>query len=123
LQLQHHRGQPPRGHRLAVKLPGDVEVLAEHAPQVAAGEEDRARAVLAAQAILLTEMREMRGDDRLPADRAQAALIGEPVDLAQPRANPAPVRPEQPERQLGAGGDLPSARAQVEEMRASGFEH
>src|SRR5690348_5823193 len=78
-----------RGHRLAVHLPGDAEVLAEHAPQVAAGEEDRARAVLAAQAILLTEMREMRGDDRLPADRAQAALIGEAVDLAQLRADTA----------------------------------
>jgi hypothetical protein len=61
-----------------VHLPGDVEVLAEHAPQVAAGEEDRARAVPASQAILLTEMREVRGDDRLAADRAQTALAAEP---------------------------------------------
>ena len=60
LQLQHHRGQLPRGHRLTVRLPGDAGVLAEHAPQVAAGEEDRARTVPAAQAVLLTEMREMR---------------------------------------------------------------
>ena len=65
------------------------------------------------EAILLTEMREMRGDDRLPADCAQAALVGEPVDLAQPRAGTAPVRPQQPERPLGADGDLPGAQAQV----------
>src|SRR5215471_8986280 len=64
------------------RLPGDVEVLAEHAPQVTAGEKDRARAVVPAQAILLTEMREMRGDDGLTADRAQPALICQPVHLA-----------------------------------------
>jgi len=59
----------------AAHLPGDVEVLAEHTPQVAAGEKDRARPVPATQAILLTKMREMGRDDRLPADRAQATLI------------------------------------------------
>jgi hypothetical protein len=52
-------------------------------------------------------MREMRGDDRLPADRAQAALVAEPVDLAQPWADTAPARPGQPARALGTGGDLP----------------
>jgi len=75
LQREHHHGQPLRRHRLAAHLPGDVEVLAEHTPQVAAGEKDRARPVPATQAILLTKMREMGRDDRLPADRAQATLI------------------------------------------------
>jgi hypothetical protein len=41
LQREHHRRQLPRGHRLAVHLQGDLEILAEHAAQVAAGGESR----------------------------------------------------------------------------------
>jgi len=105
LQAEHHRGQPPRGHRLAAYLPGDVEVLAEHAPQVAAGEEDRARAVVSAQAILLAEMREMRGDHGLPADRAQAALIGEPSTLH--------IRGQTPHRSGPSSRSAVAARAAI----------
>jgi hypothetical protein len=59
------------------------------------------------------EMREMRGDDRRPADLAQAALICEPVDLAQSRADSTLARPQQPARYLGAGNHLPGAKAQA----------
>jgi hypothetical protein len=36
----------------------------------------------AAQAVLLAEVREVGGDDRLPPDRAQTGGIGSTVDLA-----------------------------------------
>jgi hypothetical protein len=61
LQLQHHRSEP-LGRRLpTLDLPRDVEVLAKDAAQVAVGEEDRARAVPAAQAVLLAEVRKVGG--------------------------------------------------------------
>jgi hypothetical protein len=43
----------------------------------------------AAQAVLLAEVREVGGDDRLPPDRAQTGGIGSTVDLAAARANDA----------------------------------
>jgi hypothetical protein len=82
LQLEHHLGQPFGHDGLALHLPGDVVVLAEDAAEVAPGEEDRPRAAPAAQAVLLAEMREVGGDDRLPPDRAEAGDVGAAVDLA-----------------------------------------
>jgi hypothetical protein len=76
-------------------------VLAEDAAQIAAAEEDRARAAHAAQAVLLTEMSEVRRDNRVAPHPAQPRLIAEPIDLAQPRADAAAIL-EQRERALGA---------------------
>ena len=81
-------------------------VLAEDAAQVAAAEEDRARAAHAAQAVLLPEVREVRCDDRVPADAAQARLVAESIHFAQPRADAAAVPLEKRERSLGAIAEL-----------------
>src|SRR5918992_1987482 len=68
LELEHHAGQALAGDLLALDLPADVEVLAEDAAQVAAAEEDRARAAPAAQAVLLAEVREVGRHHRPSAD-------------------------------------------------------
>ena len=52
------------------------------AAQVAAREEDCPRAVPAAQAVLLAEVGEVGGDDRLAPNATEAGSIGEPIDLA-----------------------------------------
>ena len=62
-------------------------VLAEHAAQVATREEDRPRAASAAKAVLLTEVRKVGGDHRVPPDSAQTRDIGPTVDLAAARAD------------------------------------
>jgi hypothetical protein len=113
LQGQHHLGQARRGHPLALDLPGDVVVLAEHTAQVAAGEEDRARAVPAAQAVLLPEVREVGGDHGLAADGAQPRVVGQAVHLAQPRADLTALNPEQGERLPGARRQLVDAKPQI----------
>jgi hypothetical protein len=56
--------------------------------------EDRARTAHAAQTVLLPEVREVRRDDRMPPNPAQSGLVAEPVDLAQPWADPAAVLEE-----------------------------
>ena len=76
-------------------------VLAEDAAQVAAAEEDRARAARAAQAVLLAEVREVRGDDGVAAHPAQPGLIVEPVHPAQARADTAAIL-QQRQRPPGA---------------------
>jgi hypothetical protein len=62
-------------------------VLAEDAAEVATREKDRPRAAPAAQAVLLTEVREVGGDDRVPADCAQTRDVGSTVDLAAARTD------------------------------------
>ena len=94
LEGQHHLGQAGRGHPLASDLPGDVVVLAEHTAQVAAGEEDRARAVPTPQAVLLPEVWEVGGDHGLAADGAQPLVVGQAVHLAQPRADATAILPK-----------------------------
>jgi hypothetical protein len=89
LELEHHRPEPLRRRALAPNLPRDFVVLAKDAAQVAAAEEDRAGAVTPAQAVLLAEMREVRGDDRPAADRAEAYHVLAPVDLAAARTDDA----------------------------------
>jgi uncharacterized protein (DUF1800 family) len=89
LKLEHHVREPLRSRALAPQLPRDVVVLAEHAAQVAAAEEDRSRAAATAQAVLLAEVREVRSDDGVTPDAAQPRPVGEPVDLAQARADQA----------------------------------
>jgi hypothetical protein len=80
-------------------------VLAEHAAEVAAAEEDRAGAAPAAQAVLLPKGREVRRDDRQPPHAAESGLIAEPVDLAQARADATAIL-EQRERAMGAVVEL-----------------
>ncbi|HEY3189476.1 MAG TPA: hypothetical protein VGJ70_18460, partial [Solirubrobacteraceae bacterium] len=89
LQLQHHRREPSGVGLVSLHLPGHVEVLAEDAAQVAAAEEDRSRAAPAAQAVLFAEVREVRRDRRPAADFAEPALVGQSVDRALARADPA----------------------------------
>jgi hypothetical protein len=54
LQLQHHVGEFPGLDFAAVPFLADVPVLAVHATEIAPAEKDRARAIPAAQRILLT---------------------------------------------------------------------
>jgi hypothetical protein len=64
-----------------------LEILAENAPQIAPAEEDRARAVPAAQTIFLSKMRKGAGYAREPAAFADADFIVVAVDLAIARAD------------------------------------
>ena len=66
--------------------PRDVRVLAERAAQGAAAEEDRPRAVRAAQAVLLAEVREGGRDHGTAADLARARLAVEAPRPARARA-------------------------------------
>jgi hypothetical protein len=88
LQRQHHRGELARRELGAGGALADVGVLAEHAPQVAAGEEHRARPAPAAEHLLLAEVRERAGHVGVAADAAGADLVGEAVDTpAGPRTH------------------------------------
>src|ERR1035437_2390708 len=80
LPPQHQRTEPLGRRPPTLDLPGDAVVLAKDAAQVAAGEEDRARTVPAAQAVLFAEVRKMGGNDRVAADPAESA--------ARPRGGP-----------------------------------
>jgi hypothetical protein len=87
-QLPGHGGQYPGVDFLAVVLVGaDVAVLAERAPHVAGGEEDRARALGAAVEDLLAGVVELRADARARSKLADAELgAGDAVDAAVPWA-------------------------------------
>src|SRR5215218_7137836 len=115
--------QAGRGHPLALDLPGDVVVLAEHTAQVAAGEEDRPRAVPAPQAVLLPEMRKGGGDHGLAADGAQPLVVGQTVHLAQPRADPTALLPKQGEGLPGSHGQLVGAQPQIRRQLIPGGTH
>ena len=64
-----------------------LEILAEHAAQVAPAEKDRARPIPAAQTIFFAEMRKGAGDAREPSALADPDLVVEAVDLAIARTN------------------------------------
>ena len=66
LQFEHHPCESLRLRFHAVAVLADLEVLAEHALQIAHREKDRAAAVPAAQAILLTEMRKVARHPGVP---------------------------------------------------------
>ena len=76
LKREHHLRQPLGGDGLAQAAVADVPVLAEDAAQVAAGEEDRPRAALADQDILLAEVRAVAMDQALAAGAADPPLPG-----------------------------------------------
>ena len=81
LQSQHQAGELLVARLRAFASPGNLEILAIDAAQVAPGEEDRARAPRAAQRILFPEMRPGRMDDRPLACLADCApRRAEPVD-------------------------------------------
>ena len=67
---------------LAVPMVADVEVLAEHTAQIAAGKEYCTRAAAADQDAFLTEMRTDGTDARHIADTAKAHLIIVAMDPA-----------------------------------------
>src|SRR5215218_6758660 len=115
--------QAGRGHPLALDLPGDVVVLAEHTAQVAAGEEDRPRAVPAPQAVLLPEMGKVGRDHGLAADGAQPIVVGQTVHLAQPRANRTALLPQQRQRLSGARFQLVDAQPQIGRRLIPGSTH
>lgn len=60
----------------------DVEVLAEHTAQIAAGKENRARAASADQHAFLTEVRTDRTNYRLITNATKADLIFAAMDFA-----------------------------------------
>ena len=84
-------------------------VLAEDAAQIAAGEEDRARAPLAAKAVLLAEVRKVGRDHRVTPDAAETGMVGEAVDLALAGTDHAPLGPEQYESPTRALLELAAA--------------
>src|SRR6516225_7342571 len=82
--MNHQSCQIPGVQFSAVTDLADLKILAEDAAQIAPGEEDRSRALPAAKHILLAEMRKSARHSRMPADFADAELIGSPVHtLAQ----------------------------------------
>jgi hypothetical protein len=111
LQLQHHPGKPSRAHALASHFPRDVVVLAEHAAEVAAAEEDGAGAPAAAETVLLAEVREVRRHDGVAPDRAEPLYVRATIHLATAGADHAAL-PEQlatrrgPLRQIAATSKL-----------------
>ena len=99
-------GQLLGGDRPPLPLPTDVEVLAEHAAEVALAEEDRAGAVPAPQAILLAMMGKGTADDRQPPSAAvgSRAVVLAPVGMALARADGAVGQGV--DRLAGAAGKL-----------------
>jgi len=87
LQIEHHARKLRRRDLRALAKLARREVLAEHAPQIAPTEKDRARPIPGPQAILLAEMRKRARHPRLPPALAHADLVVEPVNLAIARTN------------------------------------
>jgi len=81
-QGEHHLGQLLCLHLMAKILLADIPVLAEDAGEVAAGEEDGARARVAHQGRLLPKVRSIAGHPGPPAGAAVAPLIFQAVHLA-----------------------------------------
>jgi hypothetical protein len=73
LQSQHQVGELLVARLHAFASPGNLKILAIDAAQVAPGEEDRARAARAAEAVLLAVVRPRRMDDRPLAGAADCA--------------------------------------------------
>jgi hypothetical protein len=63
-------------------------------------------------------VREVRGHDRLSSYVAEAMLVGQSVDLAQPRAHGAALRPEKLERPHGAAPQLLDLEVQIRRLPA-----
>ena len=100
LEIEHHmRELDGRNLRAVAKL-ACLEVLTEHAAQIAPAEKDRARPVPSSQAILFSKMWERACHSGLPSALAHADLVVEPIDLAVSRADA--TRPQRFQGLLGA---------------------
>jgi len=82
LQPQHESGQRACVQRLAIAAVRNVGILAEHAVQVAMGEEDGAAAGETRDGTLFAEMGGRAGHDGVPAGAAPPTCIGQPIDTA-----------------------------------------
>jgi hypothetical protein len=69
----------------------DLVVLAEDAAQITAGEEDRAAAAPAAQAVFLAAVGKEAGDDGVAANPADGPLVLQPVNATITRADYSPL--------------------------------
>ena len=64
----------------------DVEILTEHASQIAHRKEDRTAASPSSQTVLLTHVRKVAAHQRVAPSLAGAGLIFQPVGIAVTRA-------------------------------------
>ena len=104
LQLKHHRREPGRRCRGALKSPANVKVLAEDAPQVASGKEDRARALATPQAVFFAKVREVACYHCVTAGLADRKSVFQPIHSTITRAHLA--RPERQEGPVDALGEF-----------------
>jgi hypothetical protein len=89
LKLDGELGDGLAGELSAALALADVPVLTEDAAQIAQAEEDGSAALPAAQAVLLTEVREGGAHDGVAAGVADAPLILQAVDAAIARTSAA----------------------------------
>ena len=108
LQVHHQERQALRRCLGPIHFLADVEVLAENAPEVAHGKENRATAPGSLEAVFLAKMRKVAGNDGMTPGFAERGLIRQPVHIAIARAHPAPV--ERAHRLPGALVQLAGAK-------------
>ena len=116
LKIEHQSGELLRWALGADGLLADVPVLAEDAAQVAQAEEDRPRAIPAAQAVLLAEVGEGAGDPSIPASVTDPRLVLHAVDMAVPGACAAVLQLAQP------GGDALGQSTRAVQGQVGGLE-
>src|SRR5438046_8977708 len=104
LQFQHHRREAGRRRGDALTAPAYVEVLAEDAPQVASGKEDRAGALPAPQAVLFAKVREVASHHCVTSGLANREPVFQPIHSTITRANFA--GPERQESSVDALGQF-----------------
>jgi hypothetical protein len=92
LLFEEDSAQALDGNLLTGACLADGVVLAKHTAQVAAAEEDRARAPVAGQARFLPLVKGHQGDPRIPASAAKARLARQTVDAATSRAQAAAIQ-------------------------------
>jgi hypothetical protein len=93
LETQHHLGQLLGRHLLALSQLADFVVLAINAPQIAAGEKDRARALPAAKRRLFPMMRTMAGHEGLGSHEAEAEVAFNSINRAMAGTDMATSQP------------------------------
>ena len=102
LQLQHHRRELGRRRRGALRSPANVKVLAEDAPQVGSGKEDRAGAFPTPKAVFFAKVREVARHHGVTSGLANREPVFQPIHSTITRANFAgPERQEGPVDALG----------------------
>jgi len=89
LELEHEAGQLFGSYLPATPLPRDVVILTEDTPQIAMRKEDGPRAPHATEAVFLAMMGEGTRDASPATRLADRPLVGQPIDVAIPRTDPA----------------------------------